>query len=77
VHWRRIVTSILSRTPSNPQATDGRPRAHSLNEPDLGSSDDALEDEYDDEFDDDEDDEFDDDDWEDEADDEFEELEGE
>lgn len=73
------MTSILSKTPSDPHATDGRPRAHSLNEPDLGPGDeDDMEDEYDDEFDDDDDDdEFDDDDWEDDSDDELGELEDE
>lgn len=77
--WRRIVTSILSKLPQDPHVTYGRPRAQSVNGPDLDKHDDELDEELDDEEYDDEldDDEFDDDeeDWEDEYDEEFEDLE--
>ncbi len=70
------MTSILTSAPWESPVTVGRPRAHSVNEPDLHSEDDELEDEmddFDDEFED--EDEFDDDEeWEDEFDEEFDDL---
>jgi hypothetical protein len=80
--WRRIVTSILSKPPQDPRVTCGRPRAQSVNGPDLDAHDDELDEEFDDEefddeFDDDEELDDDDDDWEDEYDEEFEDLEDE
>ena len=71
------MTSIHSLAPWRSSVTVERPRAHSVNEPDLHSDDDELDDELDDDFDDefDDDDDFDDeDDWEDEFDEDFDDL---